>query len=337
MRFSLRPICVAVAIALHAPIASAAGTPIDQASKAQLRAAQKTFEAASDLYDAGRFEEAITAFRASHDIVASPNSRLMIARALMELKRVDEAYEEYKHALEDATGAASRDERYTKTRDAVAEELREVEGKVARVTVSVENAPEGTQVVVGDRTIEGSALERPVVVLPGEVSFAARAPSGREVRQTLNVPAGALEAVTLRFEDEPVVEPPPQAPPEEPVQVSADTDEPSSLRPWAYVAGGVGVAGLAAFSVFGVLNNSKFSELEDGCPDDHCTPDREGDIDDGRRFQTFANIGLIVGVVGVGASATLFVLSSGSSDSETAKTAPRVGVGPGSVVVRGRF
>jgi hypothetical protein len=74
--------------------AGAAGVPVDQASNDQLRAAQKTFRVADDLYDAKRFEEALTADRASYDIVASPNSRLMIARSLRELGRLEQAYHE---------------------------------------------------------------------------------------------------------------------------------------------------------------------------------------------------------------------------------------------------
>jgi hypothetical protein len=59
-------------------------------------------------------------------------------------------------------------------------------------------------------------------------------------------------------------------------------------------------------------------------------------VDDGKRFQTFANIGLAVGIIGVGTGVTLFFLSAPSSSS-SGGGAPAVAVAPGYVAVKGRF
>ena len=96
--------------------------------------------------------------------------------------------------------------------------------------------------------------------------------------------------------------------------------------------------GLATFGVFGALNNSKFSDLEDQCSNNQCPADLESDADTGRTYQTIANVGLIVGGVGLAAGAVLFLTSdSGSKENSASSTTPVVGVGPGSVMVRGKF
>jgi hypothetical protein len=113
------------------------------------------------------------------------------------------------------------------------------------------------------------------------------------------------------------------------------------MRTMAYVSGGVGLVGLAAFGVFGAMSNAKYSDLQSSCPGNHCTPDRSSDIDNGRTFQTIANVGLVVGAVGVATSAVLFIISP--SHKEKGKERPKhdaetaVGFGFGSVQVRGRF
>jgi hypothetical protein len=328
------------AVAVWALGASAAGVPVDQASKEQWRAAQKTFLVADDLYDAKRFSEALTAYRASYDIVASPNSRLMIARSLRELGQLEPAYYELLGTISDAEAFAKKDEKYRASARAAREDLEALKNRVALLTLRLSDAPPGTKVSVGARQVDPGALGRALVVEPGPVRVIASAPGGPEVRHDLTLEAGS--ASELELELGAVAIDRPSATPSAPVESSPADDssrvssEPSSLLPWAYVAGGVGVAGLAAFGIFGAMTNSKFGALETECADGHCPPDRSDDIDTGRRYQLIANIGLVAGVVGLGTGAALFVLSSGQ-EKQASSRKPWVAVGPGNVQVGGRF
>jgi hypothetical protein len=95
------------------------------------------------------------------------------------------------------------------------------------------------------------------------------------------------------------------------------------------------------------MANSTYSDLEEKCAGP-CPADSQDDldqIDSGRTQQTLANVGLVVGIVGIGAGVTLFVLSLGGKSSE-AKTGqahlapvrkPELVVGPGFTGVRGKF
>jgi hypothetical protein len=321
--------------------AQAAGVAVHEANKDQRQAALKAFQDADKLYDTKRYEEALTAFRASYDIVASPNSRLMIGRALKELGRLDEAYQELLGTIADAEAAAAKDAKYADTAKAARDEMAGIEARVAVLTIRLVGAPEGANVSVGGKPV--ASLDRPVVVQPGAVVIVAAAPGRSEARRELELAAGSKSEVELELAPAAAASelpPPPVGPEPEPATATLDSSTP--LRTWAYVAGGVGVLGLATFGVFGALNNSKFKDIESGCPDDRCAEDRSDEIDSGRRYQMIANVGLIAGVVGLGAGATLFILSSGGEERQASRRdrpakALWLGVSPGSVELGGRF
>jgi hypothetical protein len=326
----------AMAVLVTPSVALPKGVPVEDASEAQWRGAQKTFLAADELFDAKRYEEAISAYRASWEIVASPNTRLQVARCLRELGRVGEAYEELEGALADAERAAAKEQKYARAAVAARSELGALRSQVALVIVRVESVPEGTVFTVGERRVQLADFARPVAAAAGKIQVVARMPGRGAVVRTLTVAGGGEGSVALDLSEEKLgtASPTPAA---EPPTVSSSASggatmtQSTSLRPYAFIAGGVGVVGLAGFAVFGAMNNSKFSGLEDRCNAGNCPADSQSDINEGRRLQTFANIGLAVGVVGLGTSATLFLLDTGG------EAQARVGVAPGSVTVSGRF
>ena len=90
--------------------------------------------------------------------------------------------------------------------------------------------------------------------------------------------------------------PEPPAPEEtrEPPVVVVDTSH-RGLRTAAYVAGSVGVVGLATFAVFGALEKSTYNDLQSACQGGPCPPEKASDISTGRSRQTIANVGLAAG------------------------------------------
>ena len=332
------PIALSVAIALFSVHAAATGTPIYEATPAELKSAQQTFLAGNRLYDAREFAHAITAFRASHDIVASPNSSLMIARCHRELGKLREAVLSFREALAEASAAAARDKRkYGSTLAAVQSELAALDPVVGRVTIELVNAPDGTKVSIGDEPIAESALSEALPVAPGTITVSATAPTGATVSREVSVEASQSVAVKLEFEaaaskDEPK---PAAAPPAEPPPPREEASGPP--RVWAYVAGGIGAAGIITFGVFGALSSGTFSSLEEECVDDHCPPDKGADIDRGRTQQTVANIGLGVGIVGIGSGVALYLLSEPSASEREQSRRPALRVGWRSIHVEGRF
>jgi hypothetical protein len=188
-----------------------------------------------------------------------------------------------------------------------------------------------------------------VVASPGAVDVVLSDSSGKELaRKTVSAQVGQRTPVSLDASPAPAAAPaaaPPTSDDDKPPSAAndskpADTPPPATnrtkLRPFAYVAGGVGVVGLATFAIFGLMSNSTYSDLKSACPPANggcpSSAGKSGEISSGQTQQTVANIGLPVGIVGLAVGATLFVLSM-PPKSSAAGTA--LVVGPGYIGVKG--
>lgn len=301
------------------------------AEQEQKSKAQKAFDDGSKLFDGRKYAQALTAFQASYAAVPSPNSHLMMARCLRELSKPADAYREY---LAVAKEARDKGPRYESTARAADEEREELKTKIAMLTVKLAAPPDGATFKLNGNPIEPAAFNEEMIVEPGTVVITGESPDGATAKAEATVSVGSVATVELKFGEPPAVAPPPPPPPK-PVVAQASTSG-LPLRTLAYVAGGVGVLGLGAFGVVGSMSTSKYNDLKDKCTAG-CPPGSQDDIDSGKQLQTFANIGLIVGAVGIGAGATLFVLSLGKDkpkDEQTASTLS-LSVGPGSISLKG--
>ena len=100
--------------------------------------------------------------------------------------------------------------------------------------------------------------------------------------------------------------------------------------------GGVGVVGLVVGSIFGAMALSDASTLKSqpGCPSS-CPPSAQSQIDALHGHQWASDIGVGVGVVGLGVGAALFFTSHPPEAAPA--TSLRFDVGPGAVGLRGGF
>jgi hypothetical protein len=332
-------LCLAALSFAHS--AQAQGASLDAASKEEKKAAASDYRNGMKAFQAKRFDDALAAFEKSYDTVRSPNSRLMIGRTLAALERFGEAYDALQATVRDAEEASATDAKYQKTVDAAKNELKDLEGKVGFVNVELRGAGEGDRVKVAGRERSASELAEPIAVTPGSVSVVLVSASGEETERSVDVDAGETETVALgqAAESMETDEGTPDSDTDTEATAEVDTSK-MNTKTLAYVAGGIGIAGMVTFGVFGIMNNGKFDDLEERCPNRVCPADLEEDADTGQTYQTIANIGLVVGVVGLGTSAALFLLGgSGSKEKkeETARVSPRVSVGWRSVVVSGSF
>ncbi len=331
MRFldrSFRPLVALCALSgalLAGGAAHAAPVLPGDATPDQKKQATDHFAAGKQAIESKNWERAAMELRASLDVIDSPNARLELARTLRDSDKLGEAWVEYGRVIETATKLAASESRYAKTADAATNERSDIEPKLAFVTVTVANPPENAALKVGGRVIPHEQWSGPIVAPAGAVDVVIADASGNELaRQTVSAtvgqkipvaldatapataPGGGKASAGTGDDDTPggAAEPKP----------AADTPPPSNrtkLRPFAYVAGGVGVAGLATFAIAGLLSNSTYSDLQSKCPSSKggCPPGNAGEISSGQTQQTIANVGLVVGLVGVAAGATLFVLS----------------------------
>lgn len=332
-RSSLRAAVLAVLPSvwgLHCPLALAEPVSVANATQERRSAAQKTFEAGDGLYEGGSFEEALTAFRASYELVQSANTRLMMARCLRELGRVDEAFHEFDGTIELAQQSGGR---YAEAAEAARAERDALSGSIGYVVVTAgSGGATGFRLLGQDHGADDFGKPIPVVAREVSISWIVNGAVAEE--RSITVAPGATAPVEPRPPARAVAAPkkPPPAP-VPPRRAARPEPKPASLRPYAFVAAGVGAVGFATFTVFGLKSRSTYASLKDACPGGACPPERLDDIDAGRRDQMIANIGLAVGAAGLTTGVVLYLLSPSTAESErfTAR------IGPTSVRLRGTF
>jgi hypothetical protein len=286
--------------------ALADGVLPSEATPVQREQAQARFQRGKDLLAKKSYDEALVEFRASHDIVASPNARLEIARCLLATGKLVAAYAEYGRTSVEAKELIAQDKRYQLAYDSATAERTDLQPKLGFVTMTIENPSEGTRVVVGGEEIRRAAWTEPAPVMAGTTEIAVITPGHVDVTRSVTLDAGGSTSLEIDAQSGASDAPAPVA--AEPPPVVAPPKA-SPLRTWAYVAGGVGVAGIATFSLFGVMAHSSYNDLQSTCGMGPCPASKADEISSGKTKQTIANVGLAVGVVGLAAGTTLFVIS----------------------------
>ena len=311
--------------------AQASGVAPGDATAVQKKEAMAHFATGKQAAEAKDWEKAQVELRASLDIVDSPNGRLVLARTLRDSGEVGAAWTEYRRTIDSATSLAAKDPRYAQTADAAKTERAELDAKVGLVVVSIDHAPADATLKVGGRLIPAAEWSGPIVASPGAVDVVVADAAGKELaRKTVSVSLGgktpvaldtqaASTAVAATAAPSPDDLPPKDKPEgaEEGKGEAASSSGGGHLRSYAYVAGGVGVAGFIAFGIFGAMGKSTYSSLQSSCPNNVCPADKAGDISSGKTQELIANVGLGVGIAGVAVGATLFVLSLGGSSSSS--------------------
>ena len=320
--------------------AFAAGVDPGAATAVQREQAQARFSRGKTLYESGKFDEAADEFKASNEIVASPNTRLYYARALREGGHTVQAYVELGRTAVEAREHAKEDGRYEKAAETADAERNALKPKLGFVMVHVDHANDDTKLTVGGEDIRRAGWNEPAPVLPGNTEVVVETPGSAPVRQSVSVAQGKTQEVNIdAMENGPL-----PAASSTSSAASADANASAStggfdrtkLRPYAYIAGGVGAVGLVTFVVSGLLANGTYSDLQNKCGTSPCPPSDASEISRGKTEQTIANVGLVFGILGAGVGVTLYVLSIPKSNGTTAATISPV-LSPSWAGVKGSF
>jgi hypothetical protein len=309
-------------------------------TQAELAKAKRELDRGQKLYKQGKLDEAYTAFQESHDAVADPKASLMMARIQRDRGELLKAHSTYEAALREAQDAEASGKSRRATADEIKRELGELSNVLGWLTIEVPHAPSGTRVSIDGRDVT-SQMGKPIRVEPGPMVVEATVPGGVAKSENVTVKAGETASIEIKFSawsdsDAALAQEPEATPKHADDEQKADKSSGESRAPM-WIAGGVGVAGFATFAIFGILSNSKYKDLDEHCPDGHCYPDYQDIGDQGKTFQTVANIGLVVGAVGVATAATLFVIGPSKAKPAEEARLPKLRVGLGSVALSGSF
>jgi hypothetical protein len=306
-------ICVAPSLAL------AQGVSPDDATAEQKDQASQAFREGRAAFDERRFSDALSGFRTSYDVVASPNAHLMIAHSLRELGRHPEAYEAFGMVAREAEAAG---EKYAETAKLAAEERENLRAKISLLSLTLPSTGAGATLTVGGRTIPTARWDEPIAVEPGRV-VVVLSDGGDNLVRSVDASAGGTETLDLSTTTT-------EKPPVEGEDGGWRWD--GTQRYAAYAVAGVGVLSLIAAAATGSAALSKHDELEVACGNAPC-PDRQSDIDQGRALMNASNATLVIGVVAIGVGVTLFL----TAPDDDAEAEAEVALGLGSLLVRGRF
>lgn len=303
------------------------GAPVDNTKKAL-----EVFKKAQALYKAGKYAEALPLFRESYGLTPSPNSQIYIARCLAGTGDHVGAYLEYNAIIADVD--RRNDPKYQPARDSAVTERDESAAKIALLTVEVRNPTGETRLSIGGRDIPRESWSQALPFVPGPVDVTVITPPGAPKPQSVTLKAGDKQQISV--DAAPAVAGGPQNPPP-----GGGGGSRAILRPVAYAAGGLGVAGFVMFGVAGGLATAAYSDLDSKCTKSSgkrvCPSNLQGQIDSGKLDQTLANVGLVVGAVGVAAGVTFFLLSREPKKEAAPQPQVQGVIGPSYLGLQGTF
>jgi hypothetical protein len=314
-------------------LGSIGGPAIAQGSQQEAVAKYKQGRALIEKKD---YEGALRELTASYALLDSPNTLLLMAHAQRELGREAEAAALYEKVVKDANSRALEGERrFLKTGEDAQGWVDRLSKRLGKITVRVNDAPEGTTVTVDGENVEAQQIGDRTLKIDsvwwkaGTVRIEASPPGGEAKTVTVEVLPGEAATATL---DLTVVEEEEDDSDSGSVPVIDSKDlEGRSIPTGTWVMGGLGLAGVATFAVFGSMAKSKASELDECSP--RCPESQRDLADQGKRDQTIANIGLVVGGIGLATAAGFYIFQS----SDSRESSVDVAVAPNGLLLRGSF
>ncbi len=280
------------------------------------------------------YEGALRELTASYALLDSPNTLLLMAHAQRELGREAEAAALYEKVVQEAKDRAlAGEQRFVKTGEDAQGWVDRLSKRLGKITVRVNEAPDGTKVTVDGESVDAQQQDGTLKVeslwwKAGTVRVEASPPGGETQAVTVEVLPGEVASATL---DLTVVEEKDDSDSDAVVDFDSKDLEGKSIPTGTWVMGGLGLAGVATFAVFGSMAKSKASELDECSP--RCPESQRDLADQGKRDQTIANIGLVVGGIGLATAAGFYIFQS----SDSREGSVDVAVAPNGLLLRGSF
>ena len=304
---------------VYAQASSAATSTQTAANADDKKAASDAFREGDRAYRAGDFRRAASEYETAYKRAPHHAPLWNAARAwdrAGELARAANLYAKY---LREAPANAP-------DRNSATTSLKKLSTRLARIDV---HSAKGLE----DVTVDGQSFEGDsVYVLPGQHVVEAR--SGRErVHQSSRVDAGDAVSVALLA---PAAEPSAPSAPTKPAEAPpALTPSSRGWSPAVVAFGGAVTAITAGLAIWSGFDTIRQREVFDGAK-------TQDNLDAGRAKQTRTNIliGVSAGVGVLTAACAIFLVdwhAPSTEKSPSAGPSAQLGVGPGSLLLRGRF
>ena len=311
--------------------AQALAPPASEVKEAARAAANRGLQ----LFQAGRHEEAIAAFREVEALFHAPTIVVMIGRAFDKLGRLLEARAVYEQVRDEQLAHYAPPEFFEAQAEA-REELAALERRIPTVQITV--ADIGASEVSAQ--IDGAAalVDAAVPQNPGEHTVTVSAPGRVTATRRVLLREGEAAQVALELPREP---PPAASPPHARAAPRPGAPRPAPPLPppdRASVAPAVaafGVAGLALGigAVTGLASLGEVATLDVRCPARRCYDDAAEPYDTAHALATVSTVSFVVSGVAAATGSALLLWPRGGQQ----RAATAVVAGPAWLGVRGRF
>lgn len=273
--------------------------------------AQARFSAGKQALEAERWEEAKAHLEASLLAYDSPNTRLLLARTLVSLQQLGEAYTQYVLTSRIAEEMSASTSRYAQARRAAERELDVLRKAVGFLTFE---GPAYQGLVI---QIDGRALPEPtssvaIPVAAGTRQVSLSAPGHRPRTLDVAVAGGETRPVRVFL----VAEAPRVAFATRQDLPARSSHQGSAVRSFAIANFSLAGASLVSAAVLQGLAEARFRDLERACTE-ACPLENRDDLDRGRQLETFGNVGFYVSGVSATIGVILLVASRKARRSES--------------------
>jgi len=289
------------------------------------------FAQAADAFKAGEFAKALASFVALSQRTESPNVQLYIGYCQLRLGRATEAHQAFSRAIEGSE--ASRSAQYGPTRDAARKQLLALDPQLSKLTVSLVEAPPQAVVKLDGRTLNASQLGSRLTIEPGVHVIKAEAPGALTLVETVKLEKGNAKTVVLLLQSGLT------RVPERDAKASGANSSPqrATLMTVGWVTAGLGVVGWGVFTVAGLRAKSLYGDLQAQCRIPCSDAAHRDTANAGKAWQTGANVGLAVGVLGTLSAASFFIWGSQSGSVQRTLANIQFGSGSAQLSYEGRF
>ncbi|MBX3209780.1 MAG: hypothetical protein KF764_32400 [Labilithrix sp.] len=329
-----------VAGALALVVIAAAGNARAAGNEA---AAEALFVEAKKLAAQKKYAEACPKFAESNRLDRGAGTLIHLGDCYEKNKQTASAWATYKEASSAAQALGRKD-----WEKLAAQRANALEPKLARLTIKVDkDNPDKLEVSRDGTSVAQASFGVPIPVDVGQHAVEASAPGHKpfSTSATVSKDGETVEVSVPRLEPEvaPATTPPEAPKPVTPPPPPREDGDGGGQRTLGFIIGGIGVAGLAAGAVTGLMAMGKSSDAKATCPNDGPCASRDA-VDASESARTLglvSTIAFVAGGVGLAAGAALVFTAPKEGDSAArsarVRVAPNAGPTGGGVTVLGVF
>lgn len=300
-------------------------------------AAESLFQEGRKLMEAKRYGDACPKFAASQKVAPAIGTLLNLADCYEKNNQLASAWARFHEAIALARrlGRANREQTARERADKLEPRL---------IKLSILSRSSAVEVKLDGNPIDPAALGTPIPVDAGEHTVEAAAKGKKpfsttfEVSEKSKTPSVEIPVLEDAPQETPVVEDDVRNKEKRPKEPPKDEGGWSTQKTLGVVAAVAGVAGLGVGGYFGLKTSSTWKEAQTYCTGLECDQAGVDLAAEAKSTGNIATIGVIAGgALLVGGVVLFFTAPSDGPRSGAAPRAVRVGVGPGSVLLRGSF